>query len=231
MAKTQCELRYEASNIVANIADAGARKAAESGVMQYLRNVDDGRYWNHPSNLAALIIGIILAALGWLSLTREWSYAASFAVACGIDLCIGLLLLIVALHADDQFNLYFYMPHRLHALILCALFFVGLVCAFGNMYREVGGICPKDEVCVGKAEPNQAAVSQATVPKMLPESVRFETNTDAVYFSVVTMTTLGYGDFSAGSQEARKLVLWQLASSISLIVLLVPLVMSRLAAY
>jgi hypothetical protein len=50
-------------------------------------------------------------------------------------------------------------------------------------------------------------------------------------FSCVTITTLGYGDYSAGTPRARKLVIWQLLSGFSLILVFFPLVVSRMANY
>jgi voltage-gated potassium channel len=37
---------------------------------------------------------------------------------------------------------------------------------------------------------------------------------DAIYFSVVTFTTLGYGDFSPVTQTAKTIVILQVASAV-----------------
>ncbi len=53
---------------------------------------------------------------------------------------------------------------------------------------------------------------------------------DAFYFSLVTITTLGYGDF-APTGDARLLVVWQLATGLLLLVGIFPFVVSRVADF
>lgn len=93
--------------------------------------------------------------------------------------------------------------------------FAGLVHLFGNMYIADGGICPGGKDCHVTALPTQ----------------HFNTPIDALYFSTVTMTTVGYGDYTAESNGARWLVIWELISGVLLVLLFLPLVMSRIASY
>jgi hypothetical protein len=55
--------------------------------------------------------------------------------------------------------------------------------------------------------------------------------TDALYFSFVTLTTLGYGDFVPHSTLAKWLVMCELGSGILLLVGAVPLVIARITAW
>jgi voltage-gated potassium channel Kch len=53
---------------------------------------------------------------------------------------------------------------------------------------------------------------------------------DALYYSVVTMTTLGYGDFVPSSVGGRMLVVGQLATTITFLLFLVPALISVFAS-
>ena len=54
---------------------------------------------------------------------------------------------------------------------------------------------------------------------------------DAIYYSVVTMTTLGYGDMAPAGHYGRLLVMWQLATGMLLLFAIFPLLMTRVAAH
>jgi hypothetical protein len=52
--------------------------------------------------------------------------------------------------------------------------------------------------------------------------------TDAIYFSSVTIMTVGYGDF-APRGNAEWFVIWELASGAMLLLIILPVLASRLA--
>jgi hypothetical protein len=54
---------------------------------------------------------------------------------------------------------------------------------------------------------------------------------DALYYSMVTITTLGYGDFAPTGIHARLLVVWQLFTGFLFLLCILPLVVARLSAY
>jgi len=54
---------------------------------------------------------------------------------------------------------------------------------------------------------------------------------DGLYFSMVTMTTLGYGDFAPTCSWGRILVIWQLITGFLLLLGIFPLVVARLSTY
>jgi voltage-gated potassium channel Kch len=50
---------------------------------------------------------------------------------------------------------------------------------------------------------------------------------EALYFSMVTITTLGYGDFVPAGPVARGIIVWELATGLLTLVLAFPLVSTR----
>jgi hypothetical protein len=180
-------------------------------------------YWSYRENPISIVMAALLMVFSLLSLWLRWSMWASFCAAVLIDVFIVYLMLVVGLYSDGRLNTYRLLPHRVPALLIGALLFAGLLFAFSNMYLHSGGICPGGTECPTRPDANAA--------KKAPSSQTFGSNTDAIYFSCVTMTTLGYGDYSAGTALSRELVVWQLLSGFALILLLVPLIVSRIANY
>lgn len=54
---------------------------------------------------------------------------------------------------------------------------------------------------------------------------------DALYYSIVTMTTLGYGDMTPSGASGRLLVMWQLGTGTLLLVGIFPLVVARVSDF
>ena len=173
------------------------------------------KYFAHPSNSIPVLAAFALATAACLSLWLSWPGWISAALTAFMDVIILGLLLLVTLHSDQRTNRSADLPHRLPALFIGALLFVGLIHSFANMYVKSEGICPGGRQC---------AHFDSTEPA-------FEKPGDALYFSCVTMTTVGYGDFAAGTPLARNLVIWQLANTVFLMVVFLPLVLSRIADF
>lgn len=172
-------------------------------------------YWKFKENRRGLLISAVLATGGILSLWLQWKALVSYITIIGTDVFILYLLIIVGLHADRRANTYKQLPHRLPALFMCGLLFVGLLHAFGNLYQNENIHCPPASEC---------RIGQNQTPCGISCS-------DALYFSTITMTTVGYGDFYPADSGGRKIVIWQLANSVMLVVLLLPLVVSRFASF
>jgi len=54
---------------------------------------------------------------------------------------------------------------------------------------------------------------------------------DFIYFSLVTLTTLGYGDITPISNEARQLVVHEISSGFLLLIGAFPLLISRISNF
>jgi hypothetical protein len=172
-------------------------------------------YFSHPSNSIPVLAALALATAACLSLWLSWPGWISAGLTIFMDVIILGLLLVVTLHSDKRTNKSAELPHRLPALFIGALLFVGLIHSFANMYVRSQGICPGGRLCA----------------HFDPTEPTFEKPGDALYFSCVTMTTVGYGDFAAGTPLARYLVIWQLANTVFLMVVFLPLVLSRIADF
>ena len=114
----------------------------------------------------------------------------------------------------------FEMPHRVWNLFQVFLLLFIVLCGFANMYIKEGGV-----VYQGPTLVVQHATSNQPAKPNPPLAGRL----DAVYFSMVTTATLGYGDFVPATEQARKLVIWELATDLLLLAGIFPLLISRLA--
>jgi voltage-gated potassium channel Kch len=142
---------------------------------------------------------------------------ASVIVAGLIDAGIVCLLWIVGVHADGLHD-----KMELHAAPSSSASYqrtrvLRLVTSFANMTSSAA-------VCA-LLEADVSLTAGLQKPHIVTEKV------EALYFSMVTMTTLGYGDVSPATRDARILVICQLASGLGLLILLFPLVMSRFADF
>jgi hypothetical protein len=175
----------------------------------------DDKYLSAPFNILVISISMTLATAGCLSLWLHSSIVVSAAVVVAIDCYLLLLIILMALKGDKRGNRAYELivPHRVPAFIGGILLFAGLIHSFGNMYIHSDGISGGGAPCC----------------KIAPSHL--ETPVDAIYFSMVTMTTLGYGDFTANDQFSRLLVIWQLCTSVLMLLFFVPLMMSRIAAF
>ena len=54
---------------------------------------------------------------------------------------------------------------------------------------------------------------------------------DALYYSSVTFSTVGYGDFIATSRAARVLVIWQLVTGMLMLLGVFPLIVGRISDF
>jgi Ion channel len=110
----------------------------------------------------------------------------------------------------------------LGVLILCIV--VTTIFGFANMYISSGEVLyigPNIDALAMTAD----AVSSAPPPTVLQDEI------DGLYFSLVTMITLGYGEFVPVSSYARLLVIWQLATGGLLVIGVFPLIVSRVANF
>jgi hypothetical protein len=114
------------------------------------------------------------------------------------------------------------VPSRERSLVQLSFLLVAVVCAFAQLYAGTGGVVHLVKDYVPGEGPNGAGPAPREV---LTDKL------DACYFSLVTLTTLGYGDYVPATRPARGLVMWELANSVLLFLFALPLVVSRLSSY
>lgn len=170
--------------------------------------------WRH------LGIGFALTALGVLS------------VVCNFYLCISILLIILfcsyvvlllvecahrskkaselteGQKASDIKPLIFELPNRSWAILLVFFLVTSNVSIFANVYLCSDGIFYEENTAEN----------------------RLQNKWDAIYFSAVTVTTLGYGDFLP-NQSSRKYVVLQLNTGLLLLLFIIPVVAGRLSTW
>jgi hypothetical protein len=142
--------------------------------------------------------------MGWLG----------YVVAVIADAYLILLLIEVAMRrksAGVAERWLLDVPLAITTLAIVAMLAIAIVTSFASMYLSTDGIAE-----------NTARDT---------EHRRLDNVYDAVYFSTVTFTTLGYGDFVPVTRWARMLVVWQLATTVLFLLGILPLVISRLADF
>lgn len=162
----------------------------------------DDLHWKHPRNQLQLVGALLLAAWGVLALAFGW-HRIGFVVAVGTNVFVGVLLLEMSLRKGLNEPRFFELAHRAYYVLIVLFLAVALVTGFAMLYLESGDVYRGND--------------------------KLATVSDAVYFSTVTIMTLGYGDFVPTSQSGRRLVVWQLASGASLLLVILPVLASRLA--
>ena len=150
--------------------------------------------------LAALAIAVI--AIVWLIMEGYW--IVSFAIFILVDLYILVALVEMSLRSKKDEWRVFELPHRLWSIPLLFCLLIAVVCSFANLYIQ------------SRAVKNNGAV--------------MSDRGDAVYFSVVTITTLGYGDFVPTDAKSRRLSVYELGTGFLLLLFMFPVLASRIAA-
>jgi len=122
-----------------------------------------------------------------------------------VDAYIVFMLWTVAGAAQGKKEWRSRLPHHTTSLAVIPMLAVALISAFAGLYIGTSAVKAGEQT--------------------------LRTITDGVYFSIVTMTTLGYGDFVPQSPLAKYIVVLELASGFLLLVAAVPLVISRLSSF
>jgi Ion channel len=149
---------------------------------------------------------MILLVAGYLHLFHGWLPGMPLdLMSVGlIDGYIVLLMLLAALKLPTR------LPQRQIALVTIPALFLVLVMSFAGLY-------------IANKHVKRATVENKLEPLDKPW--------DAAYFSLVTITTLGYGDYVPQEQDARKLVIGELLSGALLLFFAFPVLGSRLANF
>jgi hypothetical protein len=164
----------------------------------------DGASFSLKENWLPCSLSLGVALLAIVLLEREGWWWVSFAIFIVVDLYILVVLVEMALRSKrDQWRI-FELPHRIWSIPLLFFLLVAVVCSFANLYLQSGSVKNNGSVLTDGG--------------------------DAVYFSVVTITTLGYGDFVPTEPKSRRLVIYELGSGFLLLLFIFPVLASRIAA-
>ena len=166
-------------------------------------------WWLTDDGAWHVFASLLLAVLGLLSLIRGWCIFFSGTVAVLADFYLVILLLEASQRSKNKKKWCFEFPHKFLSLFLVSFVLVALVCSFGEMYLKS---CEVQDL---SSTPSKHLRCRLT----------------AAYFSAVTITTLGYGDYRPTGPRARGLVLWELGSGALLLLVAFPIVASRLASF
>lgn len=163
-------------------------------------------------------IGFVLAGASITSIFQDWNICISIFLA--FALCVYLSILIIecarksteyarkinGLQKSNFFRVV--LPNRTWALLLVVFLVIANVSIFANIYIQSKGV-----------EYKEAGLTNIMTDKM-----------DSVYFSAVTVTTLGSGDFTP-NKEGRIYVLLHLASGLILLFYVIPVIASRISSW
>lgn len=185
-----------------------------------------------------LTAGVAIAALGVLSWVFGWNGYVSAVAAVFCNLYLVSILVEASLRAQQERKMVdgvpqpkprrlFEFPERTWSLLQVQFLLAAVVFGFANMYIRSGGV---------QYQGPAAAIEQSghTFDRSLPptdKSTRLVDRIDALYYSAVTLSTVGYGDFVATTRAARLLVLWQIGTGMLMLLGLFPLIVGRISDF
>ena len=182
-------------------------------------------------HLAIGILGAIVSGLAWWTEGPVW---VSGAVVFSLNVYLLAVLFEAALRAGQDRTIsngivqakpwvMFEFQQRGWSIAQVVLLFFIAVSGFANMYLQDGGV-------IYNGPPLKAAQGVAD-EKPQSDHPPLSDRLDATYFSMVTITTLGYGDFVPTTEWSRKLVMWELGTGIELLVGIFSLLVARIADF
>jgi hypothetical protein len=182
--------------------------------------------------------GFALATLGVLSWLFGWNgYVSAFAVLLCNSYLVSVLIE-ASLRAEQERKFlggvpqpkaprFMEFPERAWTLLQVQFLLVVAIFGFANMYIENGGIRYQGPPSIVEQADRNADDSSSSRHDPGPLVNR----TDALYYSAVTFSTVGYGDFTPTSSAARLLVIWQLATGMLMLLGVFPLIVGRISDF
>ena len=173
-------------------------------------------------HLGLTFVGAVLTTFGllwgWPSVVSGWVVALVNVYLAAVLLEAALLSSCATKPANG--HVLIGLPKRTWSLLQVVFLVMSVMFAFANMYVKSGEVVHQTTDLVSTQRP-----SAQPNPEVLTS------RSDAIYFSMVTLTTLGFGDYVPAGCGARRLVVWQLATGFLLLLGAFPLLISRIAGF
>jgi len=195
------------------------------------RSVSTANTWHLGVGFAAATLSVLSWLFGWNG------YLSAFAVLL-CNLYLVSVLVESSLRAEQERKFldgvpqpkpprFMEFPSPAWTLVQVQFVLVVAVFGFANMYIKNGDIRYQGApTIVGQADHRaDGSSSPRTEPAPLLDRI------DALYYSAVTFSTVGYGDFIATSRAARVLVIWQLATGMLMLLGVFPLIVGRISDF
>lgn len=187
--------------------------------------------WHLGAGFAAAASGVLSWFLGWNG------YVSAFAVLlCNLYLVSILLEASFRAQGDRKVSggvlqpkphRFIQFPARTWSLLQVQFLLIVVVCGFANLYVKSDGIRYQG-TAPAVEQPDRKTANSSPPKDEAQESVG---RVDALYFSAVTLGTVGYGDFAPTSSKARLLVLWELGTGMLMLLGVFPLIVGRISDF
>lgn len=160
-----------------------------------------------------------------LALVWAWPGVISGCVVALVNLYLVAVLIEAALlssrseHPEKGYVL-IRLPRKTWTLLVAILLITIIISAFANMYVKSGEVVHQTkDVALGQSSSTGSNVGVLT------------SRSDAVYFSLITLTTVGFGDYVPAGNTARVLVVWQVVTGLLLLLGAFPFLLTRIADF
>lgn len=151
-----------------------------------------------------------------MTLAFSWPWIIAATLIAVVDLYLICVFVECAMRSSVRNawrQVWLPLPHRVWALLLLFFLIVTIVISFAALFLESNEV---RHLLRDKKELGQEQFSDVLMDP-----------SEAIYFSMVTITTLGYGDFAPAGPVARWIIVCELASGLLTLVLAFPLVSTR----
>jgi len=204
------------------------------GLNQYsldTRSVGTASRWHLGPGFALAALSVVCWLFGWSG------YVSALAVLL-CNLYLVSVLVEASLRAQQERKFlggvpqpkpprFMEFPAQGWTLLQVQFLMVVAIFGFANMYIKSGDIRYQGPPTIVEQADHKAdgSSSSSAAPGPLVNRI------DALYYSAVTLSTVGYGDFAPASKAARPLVVWQLGTAMLMLLGVFPLIVGRISDF
>ena len=191
-------------------------------------------YWDNftkpfsqRANKYAVGIAFFVLMFVMFSFYFRWPKAWSIAVVAIIDGYLIMVLVVAVMRSEihNEFHSDGFLPTKTGALVTFAVCAIVFVISFANIYIKISSSSKINRTG------SQTVVNTQFQSVDTSSSTIFISRKQALYFSVVTATTVGYGDYIPISNWAKFYVIFEISSSFLLFFAAFPLLISRVSNF